>query len=46
MHAVDLDLHLIVDNVTTHKTEAVKGWLKRHKRFHSHFTDERFLLHG
>ena len=35
---VDLDLHLIVDNYATHKTEAVKGWLKRHKRFHLHFT--------
>ena len=34
----DLDLHLIVDNYATHKTEAVKGWLKRHKRFHLHFT--------
>ena len=35
---VDLDLHLIVDNYATHKTEAVKGWLKQHKRFHLHFT--------
>ena len=35
---VDLDLHLIVDNYATHKTEAVKRWLKRHKRFHLHFT--------
>src|SRR5208337_1580285 len=35
---VDLDLHLIVDNYATHKTEAVKGWLKRHKRVHLHFT--------
>ena len=44
---VDLDLHLIVDNYATHKTEAVKGWLKRHKRFHLHFTDQRFLAqHG
>ena len=34
----DLDLHLIVDNYATHKTPAVKGWLKRHKRFHLHFT--------
>jgi transposase len=33
-----LDLHLIVDNYATHKTEAVKRWLKRHKRFHLHFT--------
>src|SRR6185436_15198927 len=34
----DLDLHLIVDNYATHKTEAVKRWLKRHKRFCLHFT--------
>jgi transposase len=34
----DLDLHLIVDNYATHKTEAVKRWLKRHKRFRLHFT--------
>jgi transposase len=34
----DLDLHLIVDNYATHKTDAVKLWLKRHKRFHLHFT--------
>ena len=33
-----LDLHLIVDNYATHKTEAVKRWLKHHKRFHLHFT--------
>ncbi len=34
----DLDLHLIVDNYATHKHEKVKAWLKRHKRFHIHFT--------
>jgi transposase len=33
-----LDLHLIVDNYATHKTDAVKRWLKRHPRFHLHFT--------
>ncbi len=33
----DLDLHLIVDNYSTHKHEKVKNWLKRHKRFHIHF---------
>jgi transposase len=37
--AVDkaLDLHLILDNYSTHKTKAVQNWLKRHKRFHLHF---------
>ena len=34
----NLDLHLIVDNYATHKTPAVKRWLKRHARFHLHFT--------
>jgi transposase len=37
--AVDkfLDIHLIVDNYSTHKTKAVQNWLKRHKRFKMHF---------
>jgi len=34
----DLDLHLIVDNSGTHKSPPVKRWLKRHPRFHLHFT--------
>ena len=34
----DLDLHLIVDNYATHKHPKVKSWLKRHRRFHVHFT--------
>jgi transposase len=34
---VDLDLHLIVDNYSTHKSPPVKRWLARHKRFHLHF---------
>ena len=33
-----LDLHLVVDNYATHKTPAVKRWLKAHPRFHLHFT--------
>lgn len=33
-----LDLHLIADNYATHKTPAVKRWLKKHPRFHLHFT--------
>jgi len=31
-------LHLIVDNYATHKHPAVQRWLKRHRRFHVHFT--------
>jgi len=33
-----LDLHLIVDNYATHKHPKVQAWLKRHPRFHMHFT--------
>jgi transposase len=33
-----LDVHLVVDNVSTHKTEAVQRWLLRHPRFTFHFT--------
>lgn len=33
-----LDLHLIVDNYGTHKHLRVKAWLRRHPRFHLHFT--------
>jgi len=34
----DLDLHLIVDNYGTHKHPRVVSWLKKHPRFHLHFT--------
>jgi transposase len=33
-----LDLHLVVDNYATHKHAKIKAWLKRHTRFHLHFT--------
>ncbi len=33
-----LDVHLIVDNSSTHKTPAVHRWLVRHPRFTMHFT--------
>ena len=33
-----LDVHLVVDNVSTHKTPEIKRWLVRHPRFHLHFT--------
>ena len=32
-----LDVHLIVDNYSTHKHERVKKWCARHPRFHVHF---------
>jgi len=34
----ELDLHLILDNYATHKHPNVLRWLKRHPRFHLHFT--------
>jgi len=34
----DLDVHLVVDNLSTHKTSKVHRWLLRHRRFHLHFT--------
>lgn len=34
----DLELHLIVDNSSSHKSPPVKRWLERHPRFHLHFT--------
>ena len=33
-----LQLHLIADNYSTHKHPKVQRWLKRHPRFHMHFT--------
>ena len=33
-----LTVHIIADNYSTHKHAKVKAWLKRHKRFHMHFT--------
>ena len=33
-----LDVHVILDNLSTHKTPQVRQWLLRHQRFHFHFT--------
>jgi transposase len=33
-----LQVHLILDNYSTHKHENVKKWLAKHPRFHLHFT--------
>jgi transposase len=33
-----LNVHLVLDNVSTHKTAAIKRWLAAHPRFHLHFT--------
>lgn len=33
-----LDLHLILDNSSTHKTAEIKAWIESHPRFKLHFT--------
>ena len=33
-----LDVHIVLDNVSTHKTPTIKRWLARHPRFEFHFT--------
>jgi transposase len=33
-----LDIHVICDNSSTHKTPAIQRWLLGHPRFHLHFT--------
>ena len=34
----ELDVHLILDNASSHKTPAIHRWLARRPRFHLHFT--------
>ncbi len=34
----ELDVHLICDNLATHKTKAINEWFDKHPRFHMHFT--------
>jgi transposase len=34
----DLDVHVICDNASTHKTPAIKNWLLAHPRFIVHYT--------
>jgi transposase len=34
----ELDVHLICDNLSTHKTPAINDWLTKHPRFHLPFT--------
>jgi len=34
----ELDVHLIMDNYGTHKTELIKNWLAKRPRFQVHFT--------
>lgn len=34
----DLDVHVVLDNSSTHKTSAIQKWLLQHPRFSFHFT--------
>jgi len=34
----DLDIHIIMDNYATHKTDRVRSWLARRPHYHIHFT--------
>ena len=34
----ELDIHIVLDNLATHKTPAIKRWLAKRPRFHFHFT--------
>jgi len=34
----ELDVHLVCDNYSTHKTPTISRWLEAHPRFHMHFT--------
>ena len=36
--AAELDVHLIVDNYSTHKTALIHRWLAKRPRYHVHFT--------
>ncbi len=33
-----LEIHVVLDNSSTHKTPQIQRWLLRHPRFHVHFT--------
>ena len=39
----ELDVHLILDNSSTHKTKQVQSWLAQRPRYHLHFTPTRSL---
>lgn len=34
----ELDVHVICDNYSTHKTQEIQAWLAHHPRIHLHFT--------
>jgi transposase len=34
----EFDVHLVLDNLSTHKTPSIQRWLLQRPRFHLHFT--------
>ena len=34
----ELDMHVIMDNASSHKTKLIRGWFARRPRWHVHFT--------
>lgn len=34
----DLEIHIILDNASAHKSALIRAWLTRHPRFHFHYT--------
>jgi transposase len=36
--STDLDVHIIMDNYSTHKAPKIRAWFAKHPRFHVHFT--------
>jgi transposase len=34
----DLDVHLVMDNYATHKTQIIRDWLAKRPRWHVHYT--------
>jgi transposase len=39
-----LDVHLVLDNASSHKTPKIRRWLAQHPRFHLHFTPDLELM--
>jgi transposase len=35
---VDLDIHIIMDNASSHKTKLIRHWFAKRPRWHRHFT--------
>jgi len=36
--SLELDVHVVLDNLSAHNEDSVKRWMSRHQHFHFHFT--------